>query len=163
MAQKEEKNRMYRQTDRQKHQSQLADIEKKLITDEVEAIQHNEKIRQNVSINQQFVNLNKFKYDEARRLRDEADERRRILDEQIRFANQADAKLQEERKAQLRQMMEDDKKAKLLHKMLVEAKDQGRPAQDVISYVYDKDAILSPRSTTQLRSPLLKSVGAQLM
>jgi len=35
-------------------------------------------------------------------LRDEADERRRILDEQIRFANQADAKLQEERKAQLR-------------------------------------------------------------
>lgn len=62
-------------------------------------------------------------------------------------------------------MMEDDKKAKLLHRMLCEAKDQGSPIKDVVSYVLESKNVTSPMSRSkgklsELRSPLLKSVGA---
>ncbi len=69
MAAKAEKDNVQKQIDRIKHQEHLAAIERKLIQDEMEAIEHNEKIRQNVSINQQYEQLNKFKFDEQTRLR----------------------------------------------------------------------------------------------
>jgi hypothetical protein len=56
-------------------------------------------------------------------LRQEAETHRRQLDESIRAANQADYIMQQERRKQLRSMIEDDAKAKLMHRMLCEAKD----------------------------------------
>jgi hypothetical protein len=43
------------------HQDQLAAIEKKLIDEELEKIDHNEKIKKNVGVNRQFEQLNKTK------------------------------------------------------------------------------------------------------
>ena len=45
MHQKAERDRANRYSERAKHQQQLAEIEKKLIQDQVTAMQHDEKIR----------------------------------------------------------------------------------------------------------------------
>jgi hypothetical protein len=46
------------------HKDHLAAIEKKLIEEELDLIEHNEKIKQNVGVNKQFENLNKYKHEE---------------------------------------------------------------------------------------------------
>lgn len=45
MQQKAERDRANRYSERAKHQQQLAEIEKKLIQDQITAMQHDEKIR----------------------------------------------------------------------------------------------------------------------
>jgi hypothetical protein len=68
-------------------------------------------------------------------------------------------------------MADDDRKAKLLQKLLVEAKDQGKPTEEVISYVYDKKAATvgsSPFSDRKGKESVgknstLKAVGAKVL
>lgn len=69
---------------------QLDAIEKKLIDDEIKNMEHNEKIKMNVSINRQFEQMNAYKQEQARAERERQNAERRILDEQIKQANIAD-------------------------------------------------------------------------
>lgn len=132
-------------------------------------MEHNEKIKVNVSVNRQFEQLNLYKQEQARAERARQNEERKALDEQIRKANIADARVVEERRAQLKKLAEEDRKAKQLQKSLIHAKQQGLPAEDAIS------AVFAPQEQTgtafeavrrvqkpEGRSQLLKSVGASL-
>jgi len=56
MLLKAEKTKVNAHTDKQKHLDQLDAIEKKLIDDEIKNMEHNEKIKVNVSINRQYNN-----------------------------------------------------------------------------------------------------------
>lgn len=78
-----------------------------------------------------------------------------MLDEQIRLANLADAKLQEVKRQQYKAMAEEDRKSKMLQKLLIDAKDQGKPAEEVISYVYDTKGLTSPQRDSR-RSEMKK-------
>ena len=69
---------------------QLDAIEKNLIDDEIKNMEHNEKIKMNVSINRQFEQMNAYKQEQARAERERQNAERRILDEQIKQANIAD-------------------------------------------------------------------------
>ena len=68
-------------------------------------------------------------------------------------------------------MADADRKAKLLQKLLVEAKDKGKPAEEVITYVYDKKANTTGEQAFSDRKELksagknsiLKSVGASVI
>ena len=54
MALKAEKERAIKHVERAKHQDQLAVIERKLVKDEIEAKEHEDKIRRNISMPIQF-------------------------------------------------------------------------------------------------------------
>lgn len=64
MAIKAEKERALKAIEKQKHQEQLAVIERKLVKDEIEAIQHEDKIRKNISMPVQYTTINKLKSNE---------------------------------------------------------------------------------------------------
>lgn len=113
MAIKSEKERALKQIERVKHQEQLAAIERKLVQDEIEAQQHEDKIRRNISMPVQYNHVNRLKADEQRRIRNEETAKRQMLDEGIRAANLADARMENEKRNQLRSMAQDDRKAKL--------------------------------------------------
>lgn len=132
-------------------------------------MEHNDKIRQHVSINRQFNQLNEYKAEQARAERQRQEEERRILDEKIREANMADQRVADERRAQLKKMAEEDRKAKQLQKALYDAKQAGRDPEDAISTVFASEEksgaafdhvrrVPKPEG----RSQLLKSVGASL-
>ena len=106
-----------------------------------------------------------MKWEDQCRQRNEAEDKRRNLDEQIRLANIADARLQDEKRNQLRQLTEEDRKAKLLQRMLIDAKDNGKDASEVVDYVFDKKFASTTDSKKQTagKSPLLKSTGAAVM
>lgn len=87
---KSEKSKAIHTHDRSKHLEQLDAIEKKLIDDELKNMEHNEKIKVNVSINRQFEQMNSFKQEQQRAERARQNEERRCLDEQIKQANFAD-------------------------------------------------------------------------
>lgn len=112
MAVKAEKHKSAAYADREKHNLQLSAIEQKLIDDEMKNMEHNDKIRQHVSINRQFNQLNDYKSEQARAERARQNEERRLLDEKIREANLADMRVADERRAQLKKMAEEDRKAK---------------------------------------------------
>jgi len=61
MMHKQEKSKAVHTHDRSKHLEQLDAIEKKLIDDEIKNMEHNEKIKTNVSINRQFEQMNCYK------------------------------------------------------------------------------------------------------
>lgn len=122
MALKQEKAKNAHACDRQKHVDQLAAIERKLIDDELKNMEHNEKIKVNVSVNRQFEQLNLYKAEQARAERERQNNERRALDEQIRCANVADARVADERRCQLKKLAEEDRKAKQLQKALIHAK-----------------------------------------
>ena len=85
-------------------------IERKLVQDEIEAKQHEDKIRRNISMPVQYEVVNKLKRDEQHRVRDEEEQKRRLLDEGIRQANMADARMEAEKRHQLKIMAEEDRK-----------------------------------------------------
>lgn len=105
-------------------------------------MEHNDKIRMNVSINRQFNQLNEYKAEQARAERMRQNEERRVLDEKIREANLADQRVAEERRAQLKRMAEEDRKAKMLQRALFEAKQAGKDPEDAIS------SVLAPEEKT---------------
>lgn len=82
-------------------------------------MEHNEKIKVNVSVNKQFETLNLYKAEQARAERARQNEERQALDENIRRANMADARVVEERRAQLKKLAEEDRRAKQLQKVLI--------------------------------------------
>lgn len=91
------------------------------------------------------------------------------MDEQIKQANFADQRVAEERRAQLKKLAEEDRKAKALQRALYEAKQKGQPADDAISTVFapeDKTGAAFEHvrrvQKPEGRSQLLKSVGASL-
>jgi len=126
---------------------------------------HVDKIRRNISMPVQYEVVNKLKSDEVRRIRHEEEEKRKMLDEGIRQANMADARMEAEKRHQLKIMAEEDRKNKQFQKMITEAKDAGRPMEDVVR------AVFSPNNTDRkmtknekmVSSPPLKSAGAAIM
>ena len=64
MAIKDEKERAIKHIEKCKHQDQLAVIERKLVQDEIEAKQHEDKIRRNISMPVQYEVVNRLKRDE---------------------------------------------------------------------------------------------------
>lgn len=110
MAIKAEKERAIKEMERSKHQAQLAVIERKLVKDEIEAKEHEDKIRRNISMPVQYVTVNKLKSDEQARIRAEEEEKRKMLDEGIRQANLADARMENMKRQQLKAMAEEDRK-----------------------------------------------------
>jgi hypothetical protein len=169
MQLKQDKAKVSHHMDREKHVQQLSAIEQKLIDDELKNMEHNNKIRTQVSINRQFNQLNEYKSEQARAEREKQNEERRLLDEKIRQANMADARVADERRVQLKKMAEEDRKAKALQKALFEAKQAGRDAEDAVSQVYapseQTGAAFDHVRRVQKpegRSQLLKSVGASL-
>jgi len=169
MQLKQEKHRAAHVADRDKHVQQLSAIEQKLIDDELKNMEHNDKIRTQVSINRQFNQLNEYKAEQARAEREKQNEERRLLDEKIRQANLADARVADERRAQLKKMAEEDRKAKQLQKALYDAKQAGRDPEDAVSQVYAPEEKTGAAfdhvrrvQKPEGRSQLLKSVGASL-
>ena len=81
---------------------QIAETEQKLIKDELQAISHNESVRKNISMKQQYDYLNRQKMEVAQRERAASYEQRKMIDEQIRQANLADAKLISDKRNSLR-------------------------------------------------------------
>jgi hypothetical protein len=77
-------------------------MEQKLIKDELDQREHNNRIRQNISMVDQYMDLNNTKTNEVLRDRNQDKERRRQMDEQIRQANFADAKLLTEKRKSLK-------------------------------------------------------------
>ena len=73
-------------------------IERKLVQDELEAIAHEDKIRRNISMPAQYETVNKLKRDEMARIRHEEECKRKLLDEGIRQANLADARMEAEKR-----------------------------------------------------------------
>lgn len=61
MAIKADRERAIKAVERQKHQDQLAVIERKLVKDEIEAQMHEDKIRRNISMPIQYVDINRLK------------------------------------------------------------------------------------------------------
>lgn len=123
MAIKAEKERAIKHIERCKHQDQLAVIERKLVQDEIEAKMHEDKIRRNISMPVQYETVNKLKRDDMCRIRQEEEEKRRLLDEGIRQANMAEARMEAEKRHQLKIMAEEDRKNKKFQKLITEAKD----------------------------------------
>lgn len=111
---KAEKAKNAAAADRTKHIDQLAAIEKKLLEDEIKNMEHNEKIKVNVSVNRQYQQLNDYKAEQQRAERARQEEERRLLDEQIRSANIEDARVADQRRQQLKKLAEEDRKAKQL-------------------------------------------------
>lgn len=117
----------------------------------------------------QYRDINQFKCEEMAQNRMADTERRRQLDEQIRQAHLADYRLLNEKRNSLRQLQEDDLRAKTLHKLLTEAKDQGVPAQEAVSIALAPNSPLAStmsdkrHSRANIRSPLLTKTGASMM
>jgi len=106
MAIKADREHAIKAVERRKHQEQLAVIERKLVKDEIEAQMHEDKIRRNISMPVQFVDINQLKSNDQQRIRNEEHEKRCMLDEGIRRANMADAQLEQQKRHQLKVMAE---------------------------------------------------------
>jgi len=63
---------------------------------------HDDKIRRNISMPVQYETINKLKGDEQSRIRWEEENKRKMLDEGIRQANMADARLEHDKRNQFR-------------------------------------------------------------
>jgi len=61
MAIKKDREYAIKANERQKHQDQLAVIERKLVKDEIEAQMHEDKIRRNISMPVQYDKINSLK------------------------------------------------------------------------------------------------------
>ena len=118
-----------RQQEHAKTLEQIAEAEQKLIKDELTTLQHHERIKQSIGMQSQYERLNSYKQAEQQRERQIAVEQRRALDEQVKLANLAEAKLQSQKREAMKLMVDEDRRAKQLQKVLLEAKDAGRTDQ----------------------------------
>ena len=109
----------------------------------------------------QYELQNKLKVEEQQRLRAEEEQKRRLLDEGIRQANLADAKVEAQKRIQLNCMKDEDRKAKQFQKMIAEAKDRGLPTDQIVRQINSPNT--TERKLEMISSPPLKSAGAAIM
>lgn len=92
VASKAEKDSYFKECERVKHNEQLAQIERKLISDELDKRSYDKQVKAKINAGDQYEMVNRRRFDDDANNKQKDVQERRKIEESIMAANEADAK-----------------------------------------------------------------------